>query len=87
MAGTFSRIEEPRRLTYDACSWTEGSRDDSAIDHTNDVLLSSIGGVTTVVHDVAVTRIGPKAKMASFGMKMGYRAQLRNLERTLSGTT
>lgn len=33
---------------------------------------------------VAITAIGPKAKMAAFGMKWGYRAQLDALETLLS---
>jgi uncharacterized protein YndB with AHSA1/START domain len=84
MAGTFTRIEPQSRLTYDARSWTEGEEEQSTIHHTNDVTLTERDGVTTVRLAVAITKIGPKAKMAAFGMKWGYKAQLQKLEQYLS---
>ncbi|MBB2991024.1 uncharacterized protein YndB with AHSA1/START domain [Mycolicibacterium iranicum] len=84
MAGTFTRIEGPSRLTYDARSWTEGEEEGSTIQHTNDVQLTEHDGTTTVALHVAITSIGPKAKMAAFGMKWGYKAQLEKLEQLLS---
>ncbi|BBY46039.1 SRPBCC family protein [Mycolicibacterium celeriflavum] len=84
MAGTFTRIEEPSRLTYDARSWTEGDEEGSTIQHTNDVTLTENDGMTVVHLHVTITDIGPKAKMAAFGMKWGYKAQLDKLEKYLS---
>ncbi|KUH86237.1 MULTISPECIES: SRPBCC domain-containing protein [unclassified Mycobacterium] len=84
MAGTFTRIEEPSRLSYDARSWTEGEEDGSTIHHTNDVTLTERDGMTVVHLHVTITNIGPKAKMAAFGMKWGYKAQLDKLEKLLS---
>jgi len=84
MAGTFTVIDQPSRLTYDARSWTEGEEEGSTIHHTNDVTLTERNGVTTVALHITITNIGPKAKMAAFGMKWGYKAQLDKLEKYLA---
>jgi uncharacterized protein YndB with AHSA1/START domain len=85
MTGTFTRIDDLERLTYDARSWTEGEEDGSTIEHTNDISFGDgSAGSTTIRLHVAITAIGPKAKMAAFGMKWGYRAQLDALETLLS---
>ncbi|KUH69921.1 ATPase [Mycolicibacterium novocastrense] len=85
MSGTFTRIEEPSRLTYDARSWTEGEEEGSTIEHVNDVILTEKDGMTVVQLNVTITNIGAKAKMAAFGMKWGYKAALDKLEKYLSG--
>ncbi len=85
MRGTFTRIDRLERLTYDARSWTDGEEAGSTIEHTNDVTFRGDGdGPTTVRLHVAITSIGPKAKMAAFGMKWGYRSQLDALEKVLA---
>ncbi len=84
MTGTFTRVDELARLTYDARSWTEGEEAGSTIEHTNDVTVDGDDESTTVRLHVAITAIGPKAKMAAFGMKWGYRAQLDALGEVLS---
>ncbi|MGV0604526.1 SRPBCC family protein [Mycolicibacterium sp. XJ1904] len=84
MSGTFTRIEERARLTYDARSWTEGEEEGSTIEHVNDVILSEKDGMTVVALNVTITNIGAKAKMAAFGMKWGYKAQLDKLDKYLS---
>lgn len=85
MTGTFTRIDDLERLTYDARSWTEGEEDDSTIEHTNDISFGNASDGSTIIRlHVAITAIGPKAKMAAFGMKWGYRAQLDALETLLS---
>ncbi len=86
MAGTFTRIEHLRRLTYDARSWTEGEEGSTTIEHTNDVTFTESDGSTVVRLDIAITKIGPKAKMAAFGMKWGYKAQLDKLDKLLATT-
>ena len=85
MDGTFTRIDDLQRLTYDASSWTEGEEATATIRHTNDLTLTGDGGRTVVTLDVAITEIGPKAKLAAFGMKWGYKAQLDALEKLLAG--
>lgn len=84
MDGTFTVVEEHARLAYDARSWTEGEEDTSTIDHANDLTLTAADGATTVSLRVSITKIGPKAKMAAFGMKWGYKQYLDNLEAHLS---
>lgn len=79
MVGTFSLIEECSRLVYDARSWTEGEEEGTTIHHTNEVTLSQEGDRTLVRLHVTITEIGPKAKMAAFGMKWGYKQQLDKL--------
>ncbi|WP_195210345.1 SRPBCC family protein [Actinomarinicola tropica] len=85
MEGTFTHVEAPRHLAYDARSWTEGEEESATIHHTNDLTLTGDGTSTTVTLHVAITEIGPKAKMAAFGMKWGYKAQLDALEQLLGG--
>lgn len=83
MEGTFTVVDAIDRLTYDARSWTEGEEDGSTIHHTNDVTFAERDGYTVVNLDIAITQIGAKAKMAAFGMKWGYKAQLDKLEQLL----
>lgn len=87
MEGTFSRIDEPRRLTYDARSWTEGAEATETIHHTNDLALAGNGEETFLTLHVAITEIGSglKAKLAVFGMRWGYKSQLDALEKHLAG--
>ena len=84
MAGTFTAIEPEARLVYDARSWTEGEEDGTTIEHVNDVALTDRDGTTHVLLTVTITAIGPKAKMAAFGMKWGYKQQLDKLEQLLA---
>ena len=83
MAGTFSVVEEHARLTYDARSWTEGE-EATTIEHVNDLTLRADGSGTVVALTVSITEVGPKAKMAAFGMKWGYKQQLDQLDELLS---
>lgn len=84
MAGVFTRVDPVTRMTYDARSWTAGEESTSTIQHTNDITLTEQDGRTTLTLDVTITQIGDKAKMAAFGMKMGYQAQLDKLTEYLS---
>jgi len=86
MAGTFTHIDDKASLTYDARSWTEGEEATSAIEHVNDIRFAEADGGTTVQLRVAITKIGPKAKMAAFGMKWGYKANLKALDEVLAST-
>lgn len=54
------------------------------IHHTNDVTFTESDGATTVTLRIAITHIGAKAKMAAFGMKFGYKAQLDKLDKLLT---
>ena len=83
--GAFTRIDPTDHLTYDARGWQEGDEDGTTIHHTNDVTLTSDGDKTHVRLHVTITQIGPKAKLAAFGMKWGYKSQLDALEKVLAG--
>lgn len=85
MEGTFTAVEGNRRLVYEARSWTEGEEATSTIHHVNDLTLSERDGETTVALHIAITQIGPKAKLAAFGMKMGYKQYLDRLVDHLAG--
>ena len=85
MEGTFVEIDELRRLTYDARSWTEGEEDTTTIVHANEVNMTGDGARTALTLHVSITDIGSKAKMAAFGMKWGYKAQLDALDELLAG--
>lgn len=83
MEGTITHFEPPTRLVVEARSWTEGD-DGSIIHHTNDLTLSEVDGATDLRLQVSISQIGPKAKMAAFGMKWGYKAQLDALAELLT---
>lgn len=87
MEGTFTRIDELRRLTYDARSWTAGAEATEMIHHTNDLTLIDHGETTSLTLHIAITDIRPGVKptLAVFGMRWGYRSQLDALEKHLVG--
>lgn len=85
MSGTFTEVDEPTHLSYDAQSWTENEKETTTIEHTNVLTLTANDDQTSVALQVSITSIGPSAKMAAFGMKWGYKAQLSKLEKHLSG--
>jgi uncharacterized protein YndB with AHSA1/START domain len=84
MEGTFTVIDDKTQLGWDARSWTEGEEAATTIEHTNTVTFTDDGEITTVRLTVDITKIGPKAKMAAFGMKWGYKAYLDNLDKLLT---
>jgi len=84
LVGTFTVVEKPSRLVFDARSWTEGEEEGSTIHHTNELMLKADGDGTVVHLHITIDQIGPKAKMAAFGMKWGYKAQLDKLETLLA---
>ena len=84
MVGTFTAVDAPTRLTYDARSWTEGEEEGTTIEHSNELTLTERDGATHVRLEIAITSIGPKAKMAAFGMKWGYKQQLDKLGKFLA---
>ena len=85
--GTFTHVEEPHRLAYEARSWTEGEQDTSTIEHVNELELSQAGDQTVLKLRITVHQVssGLKAKAAAYGMKWGYKAQLDKLEELLAG--
>lgn len=88
MEGTFTVVDQETRLTYEARSWTEGEEEGTTIEHVNDLTFAAAGGSgggTTVTLNVTIHKIGPKAKMAAFGMKWGYKQYFDKLDAFLSG--
>ena len=85
LEGTFTRIEQPHRLTYEATSWTEGE-EGATIEHVTEVALSEQGDRTVVDLRIHVTEVGSgvKARLAAYGMKWGYNAQLDKLDTLVS---
>lgn len=85
LEGTFTLLEEPHRLAYEATSWTEGE-EDASIQHVTEVELSTQEAHTVVHLRVHVTEVGSgvKARLAAYGMKWGYNAQLDKLEALLA---
>lgn len=79
MDGTHTTVEEGSLLRYAAKSWTEGEEDGTTIDHINTISFRSVGSVTNVKLHIELLKIGPKAKMAAFGMKWSYKAFLDKL--------
>lgn len=68
---------------WDGRSWTEGE-EGATIVHTHELTLTESESGTDVRLHITITDIGPKAKMAAFGMKMGYKSQLEKLEALLA---
>jgi uncharacterized protein YndB with AHSA1/START domain len=85
LEGTFTSVEEPHRLAYEATSWTEGE-EGATIEHVNEVELVEQGEHTVVNLRIHVTEIGAgvKARLAAYGMKWGYDSQLDKLDALLS---
>lgn len=84
MAGAFTEIDDEAALEYDARSWTDGQEDTTTIEHTNHVAFAPAGDGTRVQLTIDISRIGSKAKMAAFGMRWGYKAQLDQLAELLA---
>jgi uncharacterized protein YndB with AHSA1/START domain len=84
MEGTFTLVEPHHHLAYDARSWTEGKAETTTIEHHNDLTLVADGDTTVVELRITISAIGSGAKMAAFGMKWGYKAQLDKLGTYLS---
>lgn len=85
LEGTFTVVDEPHSLVYEATSWTEGS-DGATIEHVNTVGLSAQGDHTVVNLRIHVTEFGSgvKARLAAYGMRWGYDTQLDKLDALLS---
>lgn len=83
LEGTFTHLEPQQRLVYDARSWTEGEQETTTIEHVNELELAEVDEGTAVTLRVAIGAIGSGARMAAFGMKWGYKAQLDKLEAVL----
>lgn len=84
MEGTFTTVEKPNRLQYEAEAWTDGKKDTTTIEQVNDLLLTTVGEKTKMEFVATIKKTGVKASLAAFGMKMGYNSQFSNLELLLN---
>ncbi len=85
LEGTFTRVEQPHSLAYEATSWTEGE-EGATIEHVNEVELSAKGDHTVVNLRINVIEIGSgvKTRLAAYGIEWGYDAQLDKLDALLT---
>ena len=83
MEATFTVVEEPAKLTYEAKAWTEGMEDTTTIETVQELTLSEEGGKTKLHLKAAILKAGPDAGMAVEGMRYGYDQQLDKLSRLL----
>ena len=86
MRGSFIAIDEHVHLRYTAESWTEGDQTATTIEHKNSVTFTNSEGNTVVRLAITIDKIGPKAKMAAFGMKWGYKSYFDKLDQLLKNT-
>jgi uncharacterized protein YndB with AHSA1/START domain len=84
MHAKFTVVDPHARLAFDAHAWTEGARDDTAIEDTTDIVFTEEDGKTKVHVIAAIHKTGPKAKMAVEGMQYGFTQQLEKLSVFLS---
>jgi uncharacterized protein YndB with AHSA1/START domain len=84
MEGTFTEIERPYRLSYDARSWQDGKDETTTIQHVNELTLTDAGGSTSLRLTITVSEVGAGAKLAAVGMKYGYKQYLDKLGTHLS---
>lgn len=80
MEATFTAVEEPSKLVYEARAWTEGMEETTTIETVQELTLSEEGGKTKLYLKAAIHKAGPDASMAVEGMKYGYNQQLDKLE-------
>lgn len=84
MEATFTTVEEPTKLTYDAKAWTEGMEETTTIETVQVLTLTEEDGKTKLYVKAAILKAGPDAGMAVEGMKYGYEQQFTKLESYLS---
>lgn len=79
MLGKFTVVEPNSKLSYDAKAWTEGQKEETAIDQTTELTLTEEAGKTKVKIRAVIHSTGPGAKMAVEGMQYGFTEQLDKL--------
>jgi uncharacterized protein YndB with AHSA1/START domain len=84
MEGTFTEVERPHRLSYEARSWQDDKQETTTIQHVNVWTLTDAGGSTSLNLTITVREVGSGAKLAAVGMKYGYKQYLDKLGTHLS---
>lgn len=83
MEATFTLVEAPNKLTYEARAWTEGMEETTQIETVQELTLTEEDGKTKLYLKAAIHKAGPDAGMAVEGMKYGYAQQFDKLEKFL----
>jgi uncharacterized protein YndB with AHSA1/START domain len=84
MDAKFTIVEPPSKLAYTATAWTEGRKEDMAIEQTTEITFSESAGKTAVHVKAVIHKAGPGAGMAVQGMEYGFTQQLSKLDRFLA---
>lgn len=84
MEATFTEIEKPNRLVYEAKAWTEGAEEATTIETVQELTLAEEDGKTKLRLKAAINKAGPDAGMAVEGMQYGYNQQLDKLDKFLA---
>jgi len=84
MEATFTVVEAPTKLVYEAKGWTEGMADTTTIETTQELSLSEDNGKTKLHLQAAIHKAGSDAGMAVQGMQYGYSQQLDKLGNLLA---
>lgn len=84
MQAKFTLVEPNARLAYIAQAWTEGAKEETAIDTVTEITFTEEGGKTKVAVKAAIHKAGPKAQMATEGMGYGFTQQLDKLAKFLA---
>ncbi len=79
MRATFTEVDAPAKLVYDATAWTEGQEDTTQIDQTQELTLSEENGKTKLTLVATLHKLGVNASGAAEGMQYGYNQQLDKL--------
>ena len=84
MEATFTVVEEPTKLTYEAKAWTDGMEETTTIETVQELALTEEDGKTKLYLKAAILKAGSDAGMAVQGMQYGYNQQLDKLAQYLS---
>jgi len=79
MEATFTAVEEPTKLAYEAKAWTEGMEATTTIETVQELTLAEENGKTKLYLTAAIHKAGPDAGMAVQGMQYGYAQQFDKL--------
>jgi len=86
MEATFTVVEEPSKLVYEARAWTEGAEEATTIETVQELTLTEEGGKTKLYLKAAINKAGPGAGMAVEGMQYGYNQQFDKLDALLKNS-
>lgn len=83
MEAKFTAVEPNAKLAYDAKAYTEGNKDATLIDQTQELTFAEESGQTKMTLKVIIKSVGPKAGAAVEGMQYGFNQQFDKLNKFL----